>query len=103
MVAWVKRRDKKNIVQAAPYQSAPHPPMTDELAALCARAVHVITPAGEILSAGRASLVVLGTIGWPKLAAFLSRPPMIWFVEAVYRLVARRRGFFSLLFLRRNR
>src|SRR3990172_1228514 len=103
MVAWVKRRDTEERIRAVPYQSAPRPPMTDELATRCARAVHVIIPDGRIMSGARASLVVLGVIGWPKLAAFLSWPPMIWCAEVGYRLVARHRDFFSPLFVRRHR
>ena len=45
------------------YQDAPWPPMTDELAERCKRAVQVITPAGQTLAAGRASVCVLGLIG----------------------------------------
>ena len=78
-----------------PYQRAPRPPMSDALAAQCARAVHVITPAGAILRAGRASLYVLARIGWPRTAAIASRRPVIWLVEAGYWLVARTRSFFA--------
>jgi predicted DCC family thiol-disulfide oxidoreductase YuxK len=71
--------------------------MTDELAARCARAVHVITREGEVLSGGRASLYVLDQIGWRRLAAVCSRPPLRWLVEAGYWLVARSRGLLSRL------
>ena len=55
--------------------------MTDELAERCERAVQVITPAGQILAAGRASVCVLGLIGYPRLARLAGRPPFIWAVE----------------------
>lgn len=71
--------------------------MTDALAAACARAVHVITPEGATLRAGRACLYVLGRIGWPRAAAVAARRPLIWLVEAGYWLVARNRGLLSLL------
>jgi uncharacterized membrane protein YdfJ with MMPL/SSD domain len=74
--------------------------MTDELARRCARAAHVITPAGTILSAGRASLCVLGLIGYPRLARILAVPPFIWLVELGYWIVARNRHFFSRILFR---
>ena len=69
--------------------------MSDALAAQCARAVHVVTPAGEILRAGRASLYVLARTGWPRAAAIGSRRPLVWLVEAGYRVVARNRPLFA--------
>jgi hypothetical protein len=75
--------------------------MTDALAARCARAVHVITPEGDVLSAGRASLYVLDRIGWHAFARVWSRRPLVWLVELGYRVVARHRGLISrALFLR---
>ncbi|MBI2466636.1 MAG: DUF393 domain-containing protein [Candidatus Rokubacteria bacterium] len=101
MVAWVKRRDRADVFEAVAYQAAPHPPMTDVLAARCARAVHVLGPDGSLLAAGRACLFVLGKLGWPRLARVLSLPPFVWLVEAGYWLVARNRGFFSLFLFRK--
>ncbi len=75
--------------------------MTDSLAARCARAVHVLGADGTLLAGGRASLFVLGRIGWPRLARGLARPPLVWLVEAGYRLVARNRGFFGRFLFRR--
>ena len=75
--------------------------MTDALAARCARAVHVITPDGVVLVAGRASLYVLRAIGWRWFAAILSVPPLAWFVELGYWLVARNRHFFGRILFRR--
>jgi len=69
--------------------------MTDALAARCARAVHVLTPDGTLLAAGRACLFVLGKIGCPRLARVLALPPLVWLVEAGYWVVARNRPFFS--------
>ncbi len=71
--------------------------MTDELAARCARAVHVITPEGLVLRGGRASLYALDQVGWRRLAAVGAWPPLRWLVEAGYWLVARSRGLLSRL------
>jgi predicted DCC family thiol-disulfide oxidoreductase YuxK len=94
-VAWVKEQDKAEKIDAVPYQEAPRPPMTDALAARCVRAVHVITPSGQILSGGRACLCVVSVIGYRRLARVLCLPPLVWLVEAGYWLVARNRRFFS--------
>ena len=77
--------------------------MSDALAARCARAVHVITPAGQVLRAGRASLYVLGRIGWHATEAIASRRPLAWLVEVGYWLVARNRPFFARVMFRRER
>ena len=71
--------------------------MTDELAAWCARAVHVITPEGQVLRGGRATLYALDRVGWHRLAGVCARPPIRWLVEAGYWLVARSRGLLSRL------
>jgi predicted DCC family thiol-disulfide oxidoreductase YuxK len=60
-----------------------------------AEALHVITTAGRVLRAGRASLFVLGEIGWPRTARVLAWPPFVWAVELGYGLVARNRGRIS--------
>jgi hypothetical protein len=75
--------------------------MTDELAARCARAVHVITPDGAVLRAGRASVYVLDHVGWRVPARLASRPPLAWLVEVGYWLVARNRGLASRVMFRR--
>jgi predicted DCC family thiol-disulfide oxidoreductase YuxK len=75
--------------------------MTDALAARCARAVHVITPAGATLAAGRAALYALDRVGWHRLAGVCSRRPLLWLVEAGYWLVARNRWLFSRILFRR--
>jgi len=80
-----------------PYQTAPRPPMTDELAARCARAMHVLGPDGTLLSGGRATLFILERIGWPRLGQILGRCPLVWGVEAGYRAVAASRGWLSRL------
>ena len=74
--------------------------MTDALAMRCVWAVHVITPDGTVLGAGRASLYVFDCIGWRRFARVFSRRPLVWLVEIGYRVVARNRGFFSHVFFR---
>ena len=74
--------------------------MTDALAARCARAAHVGGPDGTVLAAGRASLFVLGQLGWPRLARVLGVPPLVWGVELGYWLVARNRHWLGRLVAR---
>jgi hypothetical protein len=62
--------------------------------------MHVITPDGRILRAGRASLFVLEKIGWPRLAAVLAQRPLIWIIELGYWVVARNRSLFSRVLFR---
>lgn len=78
-----------------PYQEAPSPPMTAELAKACARAVHVIKADGQVLRAGRAALFILENVGWGAVARVLACPPFIWIVELCYWVVARNRPFFA--------
>jgi predicted DCC family thiol-disulfide oxidoreductase YuxK len=93
----IRRRDRDRRFEIVPYQEAPAPPMTPELAAACGKAFHVLTADGQMLRAGRASLFVLGETGHPWLARILGLPPMVWFVELGYVIVARNRAFFSRL------
>lgn len=99
-VEWLCHQDVHGRLRPMPYQEAPAPPMTPELYRACDRAVHVIRPDGRVLRAGRASLHALEIAGWGWKARFLSWPPMIWFVELGYWIVARNRRFFSRLLFR---
>jgi hypothetical protein len=74
--------------------------MTPELAEACARAMHVFCRDGTLLRAGRAVLFLAGGIGWRRSSRFLSHPPMIWFVELGYALVARNRRLTGRIFFR---
>jgi predicted DCC family thiol-disulfide oxidoreductase YuxK len=100
-VEWALAHDTHGLFRAIPYQDAPSPPMTAELRAACSRAVHVRTIDGRWLRGARACLFVLERIGWPHLARLARVPPLVWIVEAGYRLVAGHRAFFSRLFKRR--
>ncbi len=102
MAAWVRRRDPTQRLQVTPYQEAPSPPMTPALYAACERAVHVVTPDGTTLRAGRAALYVLERIGWGWFARLLGLPPFIWLVELGYRIVSSNRPFFARFLFTRN-
>jgi hypothetical protein len=69
--------------------------MTPALRDACARAVHVVRADGTVLRAGRASLHVLGAVGWRGFARVFAWPPLVWLVELGYFIVARNRRFFS--------
>ena len=101
-VQWAERRDTGHAFQAVPYQQAPSPPMTPELRAACSRAVHLITPEGTVLRAGRACLWVLERTGYAGLSRVLSLPPLVWAVELGYWLVARNRQLASRVMFRRG-
>ena len=101
-VQWAERHDTGHAFRAVPYQEAPSPPMTPELRAACGRAVHVVTPDGRVLRAGRACLWVLERTGYPFLARVLALPPLVWAVEVGYWLVARNRTLASRLMFRKR-
>lgn len=101
-VEWAERRDGGHAFRAVPYQQAPSPPMTPELRTACARAVHVVTPEGTVLRAGRAALWVLERTGYPVLSRVLALPPLVWAVELGYWLIARNRRIASRLMFRRG-
>ena len=101
-VAWAERRDGGHAFRATAYQQAPSPPMTPELREACSGAVHVLTPEGKVLRAGRACLWVLERIGYPVLARLLALPPLVWAVELGYWLIARNRRLASRVLFRRG-
>jgi predicted DCC family thiol-disulfide oxidoreductase YuxK len=86
-----------------PYQRALDPPVDDELRAACERAMHVVTPSGEVLRAGRGSLFVLAQLDVaPWLMRLAAAPPFLWIVELGYLIVARNRSFFGRFLFRRE-
>ena len=75
--------------------------MTPKLARACRRAVHVVTPDGSVLRAGRAALYLLRTAGAPApVIGLLGLPPLVWLVEIGYRIVADNRPFFAQYLMR---
>ncbi len=100
-VAWLAQRDTNRRFRITTYQACPTPPMTPELREEAARAVQVVTNAGEIVSGGRAVLFALEQVGWrPRLARIAARPPLVWLVTLGYRVVANNRQLFSRIFFR---
>ncbi len=103
-VNWIGRRDKDGQFEIIEFQIAPTPPMTPEIYEACKKAMHVVTGDGTIIKAGRSMMYVLKTIngGYGILPRFLSLPPMIWFVELGYIIVAANRQFFSRFIFNRD-
>jgi hypothetical protein len=63
--------------------------MTDALAKECAAAIHIIAPDGRIVArAGRAGLMLIADLGFPRIARLLARRPFVWAVERGYEWVA---------------
>ena len=76
--------------------------MTPSLRAACARALHVITTDGEILTAGRAVMFILRGLGYRTLGTLGATPPFVWFVEIGYRWVANHRRWAAKFLFRRE-
>lgn len=64
--------------------------MTDDLAAACKAAMHVITPAGDWLRAEVASLYILRQLGFRWVIPF-TVAPLRWLAALGYWFVARNR------------
>ena len=64
--------------------------------------MHVIEPDGQMMRAGRAVLFLLGEVGYRWLVWPLRFPPMIWLVEAGYKVVANNRRFFARFLFRQE-
>lgn len=95
-LTWLLRHDHDARFRPVPYQELSSPPLTPKLRQQATRAVQVITPDGEQISAGRAVLFVLRQVGWrPVLVRLASRRPCVWAVELGYWVVARNRSAFS--------
>ncbi len=93
VAGWVARRDRERRLRlrVVAYQEAPSPPMTPELRAACAEAVHAITRRGRVLRGGDATIFTLHELGWRGLARLLWLPPLRDIVGFGYRIVARLR------------
>ena len=73
--------------------------MTSELYQACQQAVHVITVDERTIKAGRAAMFVLEEVGYPCwLVRPLTWPPLVWFTEFGYWIVASNRSFFAKFF-----
>ena len=91
LAQWVDGRDRGRKLRIVPYQEAPSPPMTPELREGCAEALHAITPGGQVLRGGDATIFTLGAIGWRRLARVLWLRPLRDVVGFGYGIVARNR------------
>lgn len=70
--------------------------MTPELYEACKKAIHVITAEGRLIRAGRAGMFILEEVGYPAwLIRPFTWPPLVWFTELGYELIANNRRFFS--------
>ena len=70
--------------------------MTPALYEACQQAVHVLTAEGQVIKAGRAGMFILEGLGYPKwLVRPFTWPPLVWFTELGYGLIANNRMFFS--------
>jgi predicted DCC family thiol-disulfide oxidoreductase YuxK len=70
--------------------------MTPQLYEACQLAAHVITADGRTIKAGRAGMFIIEEIGYPRwLIRPFTWPPLVWFTELGYWLVAGNRHFFS--------
>ena len=99
-VAWAMARDHARRFVAVPNHDVPPSFVTPERAAAFQDAVHVRTASGAWLRGGRACLYVLEHTGWPRLARIARVPPLVWIVEAGYRVVASNRVLFSRIVFR---
>ncbi len=90
---WVRRHDRRERFDLVPYQDAA---IAEDLRLECEGAVHVVTPSGRALRAGRAVLFILYGLGYRRTArAFaraFARAPLLWGVELGYRIVASNRS-----------
>ena len=79
------------------------PPMTDDLARRCEDAIHIVASDGRVVArAGRAALMMIEDLGWPRFAALLRLRPFVWFVELGYKMVANHRPLFARFFFTRE-
>lgn len=73
--------------------------MTTDLYEACRQAIHLISPTGEMMRAGRAALFIMEQLGYPSWAIeLLRRPPFIGLIEWGYDLVAKNRTIAAKLF-----
>jgi predicted DCC family thiol-disulfide oxidoreductase YuxK len=100
--AWGQAHDRDGRLRFVPYQEAPTPPMSPELALACEKAMHVVRSDGRLLRGGRATLFILHELGWRVSTRILGLPPFIWIVELAYGVMARNRHVFSRFLFRRE-
>lgn len=96
---WLTLRDAATQkFRICPWQIVSGHPMTPLLRVQAQQAVQLITIDGEQLSGGRAVLFALRETAWhPSLIRLLELPPVVWAVDASYRIVAANRPRFDWL------
>ena len=99
---WFAKRDARGQLNMVPFQEAPSPPMTPELALACEKAIYIVHSDGSMTRAGRAILHLFETIGYRRTARLFGYIPFVWGVELGYWLVARNRYLASRLFFTRE-
>ncbi len=95
---WIRKwnRITGGRVRYLPYQEAVSQ-YQQVTAQQCAEAVQLVLPDGTVFGGARAvfkALAIGGKYPW-LLRVYESQPLCAWFAECCYRLVARRRTFFS--------
>lgn len=103
MAAWCRRHDRADRLNFVPSQEGPAEVMTPAMVEASEKAVQVVTAEGARISAGRAVLFILGQLGWKRFERIFSWPPLLFFVELGYSLVAGHRVFFSKILFRREK
>lgn len=96
-VEWIEVIDTEKRIKPIAYQDVPSPPMTKPFRIRCGKSIQLFLPGRPPLSAGKAALGILSLMGWRKTGLFLAFPPIVWGVEAAYRIVALNRAIFSRL------
>ncbi len=98
-VSWFGRLDRERQFTIVSYAECPSPPLTPVLRQEAERAMQVVTRDGRRISGGRAVLFFLEEVGWHRtLMRLAARPPLVWIVDAGYRVVAKHRDVFSRFF-----
>lgn len=92
LAARVGEWDRAGRLRVVAYQEAPSPPMTPALREACAQALHAVTPRGQVLRGGDATIFTLGALGWRGLARVLWLRPLRDVVGFGYGIVARNRS-----------
>lgn len=90
-----RQRDKSRDFQIVTYQNCPEPPMHEALREQCKTAMYVVTKEGKELRGADAVMFVLQETGLSWWWKFWRTPPMIWFAQACYSVIARNRGLIS--------
>lgn len=95
-VKWVLRRDRRGLFLPVPYQNLPPEAQKQISVQALDRAIHVVTPEGQVLRGGKAVLFIGEKLGYyPALLRWWRRSPLVWAAELAYWIVARLRRPFS--------